>query len=725
MAEEEVGLRLSLKNRRETVAGLDDVGDKLDRAGDEAVALGRKSRMGAAGVVALGRAGRVTGRAMVYGFGAASAALVGTGIALTKLSKDSIAEAREAQKVGAITRQEIKATGAVANVSAKGVERLAGAISKKVGVDDEEIQSGANMILTFKNVRNEVGKGSKIFNRATRDAVDLAKAGFGSISSQSKVLAKALNDPTKGLTMLSRAGVTFTQDQQDRIKALVEEGDLLKAQKIILGEVESQVGGVAEAQATWGDKAKVSLGNIEESIGTALLPMLDRTEKWFVQKGAPVLEDWVGIFEKRGIPTIERYAGIFADKAVPAIGDFLDDARPLAESVIPAIGTGASTIADAFKVIAPRAKQVFDGFNNLPDWAKTGISLGVLGGVAAKKLGAFDLLGSRGGGGSGALGLLTSSRPVPVIVVNKGFDGVDPGWKKKVPWLAGAGATAGIAAVAGAGTFAGLKVTQNGMGQDAAHGAAGAGLGASHGGFGGSFVSSGLGDDPSNSLVNVFDDIVSKDYAKPFALGAKSANEFDDALQRIALYNGLDDANLAFMAFADNVGISRDALSKVTPEFAGMTARWTDTALSAGGRTKWLNQLIYGLGGTLESIDKDYRPKIYLDGIGTAEARLDSFQSKLSQLGAMDVSPGVGLSVLSAPRREHGGPVRAHRPYVVGERRPELFVPKVDGTILPRVPAMAGAAAAPPAPLHIHLELDGREIKEVVVDQLLTEAARK
>jgi len=36
--------------------------------------------------------------------------------------------------------------------------------------------------------------------------------------------------------------------------------------------------------------------------------------------------------------------------------------------------------------------------------------------------------------------------------------------------------------------------------------------------------------------------------------------------------------------------------------------------------------------------------------------------------------------------RAHGGPVTAGKPYVVGERRPELFVPRTNGTILPRVP---------------------------------------
>lgn len=43
-----------------------------------------------------------------------------------------------------------------------------------------------------------------------------------------------------------------------------------------------------------------------------------------------------------------------------------------------------------------------------------------------------------------------------------------------------------------------------------------------------------------------------------------------------------------------------------------------------------------------------------------------------------------------------GGRVRAGMPYMVGERRPELFVPGQDGSIIPRVgrPLSAAAMAA-------------------------------
>jgi hypothetical protein len=47
--------------------------------------------------------------------------------------------------------------------------------------------------------------------------------------------------------------------------------------------------------------------------------------------------------------------------------------------------------------------------------------------------------------------------------------------------------------------------------------------------------------------------------------------------------------------------------------------------------------------------------------------------------------------------RETGGPVSAGTPYVVGEKRPELFVPSQSGYIIPQVPSPVANMSAPGA----------------------------
>jgi hypothetical protein len=54
--------------------------------------------------------------------------------------------------------------------------------------------------------------------------------------------------------------------------------------------------------------------------------------------------------------------------------------------------------------------------------------------------------------------------------------------------------------------------------------------------------------------------------------------------------------------------------------------------------------------------------------------------------GKVRLANGVSVDVGQYRARAAGGPVRAGEPYIVGERRPELFVPETNGTIVPRVP---------------------------------------
>lgn len=235
-----------------------EIGPDLDRSGKDA---GSKFSGGIMGGVK-GLAGPIAAA-----FGA---------IEVGNLFGDMIGEAREAEKVGKTTEAIIRATGGAAKISAKDISELAGSISDKVGMDDEAIQSGANLLLTFKNVRNEAGAGNDVFNRATKAAVDLSAAGFGSVESASKMLGKALNDPVAGLAAMGKAGVTFSDQQKEQIKTLVESGKTLEAQKLIMKEVESQVGGTAEANASAADKMAVKWGNFKEQAGTLLLPVIDK-----------------------------------------------------------------------------------------------------------------------------------------------------------------------------------------------------------------------------------------------------------------------------------------------------------------------------------------------------------------------------------------------------------------------------------------------------------------
>jgi phage-related protein len=208
---------------------------------------------------------------------AAPFAAIGLGLVAFQ-AKQGVAGVMEDEKALSNLESTLKATGNAANITTKDFFAYANQLQANTGVSASTITQGAAMLGTFKAVRNEVGKGNDIFNRATAAGLDLAAKGFGTPESNAKQLGKALQDPIRGMGALRKSGVDFTEAQKDQIKALVESGDVLGAQKIILGEVEAQVKGTADAygQTTAGkiDRSKRAFEELQKSLASALLPVI-------------------------------------------------------------------------------------------------------------------------------------------------------------------------------------------------------------------------------------------------------------------------------------------------------------------------------------------------------------------------------------------------------------------------------------------------------------------
>ena len=113
-----------------------------------------------------GKMGKVGKAAGVAGL----AIFAGLGV----VAKRGFDELSSQQEVIAQTEAGIKSTGGVAKVTAKEIRALTGRLGEMSGVDDELIQQGANLLLTFTKVHNEVGRGNDIFDRAT--AAEIGRA---------------------------------------------------------------------------------------------------------------------------------------------------------------------------------------------------------------------------------------------------------------------------------------------------------------------------------------------------------------------------------------------------------------------------------------------------------------------------------------------------------------------------------------------------------------------
>jgi phage-related protein len=160
--------------------------------------------------------------------------------------------------------------------SVKRVDAYAESLQNLTAVDADVIKATQTKLATFANLTKTVDTAGGAFDRATVAALDLAAAGFGSAETNAVQLGKALEDPIKGITALARSGVTFTEQEKDKIKVLVESGELLEAQNMVLGAIEKQVGGTAAASASSFDKIKLALDGVADAIGTGILPLIEQ-----------------------------------------------------------------------------------------------------------------------------------------------------------------------------------------------------------------------------------------------------------------------------------------------------------------------------------------------------------------------------------------------------------------------------------------------------------------
>lgn len=201
------------------------------------------------------------------------------GAAAISFVKGGLDELKEQQQVLALTDATLKATGHSANVTADEISNLAEQTQAKTGKDKEAVQAGENMLLQFRDVRNELGAGNDIFNRASELAVDLSVATGRDLSSAYQTLGRALEDPLQGTRALRSANIILDESQKEQIKRLVEQGDKLGAQRYILDLLAKQVGGVGEAygQTLPGklERAKNAFDDVKASVVGSAAPALE------------------------------------------------------------------------------------------------------------------------------------------------------------------------------------------------------------------------------------------------------------------------------------------------------------------------------------------------------------------------------------------------------------------------------------------------------------------
>lgn len=222
-------------------------------------------------------------RGAVSGIGAdlakiGGALTIGVTAPLGMFAKSALTAFQQSEDAIAVLNATMRSMGDRTGMTRQQFVDLAGEMERSLGIDaDEILRDVTTKLMTFGSI------GGESFARAQRAAVDLSAQFKMGLQPATIMLGKALEDPIRGIGALRRVGVTFTDAQEAMIKSMVESGNMLGAQAMLLQAVENQAGGVATAlgETTAGQVRKLNLAweafmeRVGAVIAESLPPLLD------------------------------------------------------------------------------------------------------------------------------------------------------------------------------------------------------------------------------------------------------------------------------------------------------------------------------------------------------------------------------------------------------------------------------------------------------------------
>lgn len=269
----ELGLAVKSKPVEEATEVLDDFAESAEKAGDAAEDYSDSAD----------KAGKASDKMSdevdnaVKGFdlmavgAAAAAAAITTGLVMGLGS--AIGRIEEENKLLAQFEQALTNVGNTANTSGAQFKNFADQLEDSTGRAAEEILAIGSNLATF-------GFENDVFYDSIRLANDMAAAWGGDLRSSMEGLGRALDDPIAGFAMLSKRGISLTDTQAAVVQGLVDTNQKLEAQRYIIGILNEQVGGVAEAGFTGFAAAQTRLTKAVETFfeviveGTGLIDIL-------------------------------------------------------------------------------------------------------------------------------------------------------------------------------------------------------------------------------------------------------------------------------------------------------------------------------------------------------------------------------------------------------------------------------------------------------------------
>lgn len=213
-----------------------------------------------------------------------------------------VSSAAEAELAHVRFAQAVRNAGDSIGFTRQELEMLIASEARRTGDSRVGQEQAMAAILRYRNVQGGV------LAEAFKASNELA-AGLGTSNvDAARQLGMALEDPVSGMRMMRSLGVVFTEGQRKAIDGMVEQGNLLGAQRVILERINGTYGGMVEVvngtlADAWAD-LKTSVMELGEAIGMFILPAL----KWVVNIINDAVRGFMDLFS-----AINRNGGLTFD----------------------------------------------------------------------------------------------------------------------------------------------------------------------------------------------------------------------------------------------------------------------------------------------------------------------------------------------------------------------------------------------------------------------------
>ena len=576
-------------------------------------------------------------------------------------------------------------------VLAAQLERIGAGGSKQLGelkaaadrLGDATLFSQDDFIQSFNILSSFRAIAVESFTEVSEVAADIAQVMGSDVKSATVQLAKALEDPKRGLTALSRSGITFNEAQTETIKKLVDSGKLLDAQALILETIKGQYEGAGEAAGKGfagaldllsenaGDAAE-ALGKVLEPAATdaanALAGLLEQISK--IPQPAADAALKIGLITT-GVILLKKAADAFIDTKLAgvigaqiamykAFGAKIYIAAAAQGALNTALGIGKAlmiglpflAVAGGIVGIADALNQAINGQKDFNDLLKDGTVEMLENALATKKsnlaLQERMMLQGRGEGRAADTSRLNRLRgevsELEAALVKKRAEKPKPKPTPDGGTVIDEDEQKRLAQIAAASADRVRSLEQQ------------------------TLLASALNDEEKRQFerqIEIADLLQNKD--------GLNKDQLKDQLEALTNLYEQEDATRAIIKANED----RKQKEKEANDAA-------EAALKAQqAEAQRLNQLFGGIGQTISTgiVDALMQAKSVSEALSGV---LNNVARQMLQLGVNSLLKSIGGPLFSAlPGFANGGRPPVGRPSVVGERGPELFVPDRAGTILP------------------------------------------